>query len=91
MVSREWLRGYLFRHLTAATVTAEQAPAEMAEQMTDEIRREWLSGEVTWWRAAASSPRLTVAQRTMRLRVASFYEERLRALDVLSHEEVSPP
>lgn len=85
MMGREWVTSWLAARLTQAREQPEVPASVMAQSMTEELVSRWLRGEADWWRQAAGNPRLTVQQRTMRTRVAMFYEERLAA-----HEATIP-
>jgi hypothetical protein len=88
-VTREWLTTWLTGHLTRAGGADAPPVAQQAEEMVDEMMQRWLGNESSYWLAASQKRGLTLSQRTMRLQVSRFYDDRLRALLSRSGEEVA--
>jgi hypothetical protein len=77
---RDWLTGWLFGVASEAHEQPAPPTQQWADEMSGVLLLQWATDEALWWRQASLNPRLTVAQRTLRLRVAMFYEERATAL-----------
>lgn len=84
MISREWLTTFLATHLTRARVETEKPVIPMAEQMSGELLEKWLESEAVFWLHQSEKPGLTPGQRTLRVQVSRFYDNRLTALRAVS-------
>lgn len=80
MTSREWVRRFITARLERVREEPHLPIPPFAQEMTDVMFERWLSGEAAFWLHASQKAGLTPGQRTMRMQVSRFYENRLVAL-----------
>lgn len=90
-LTRTWLTSWLFGHLSEAQANPALPMGPRAETMSDELIREWLAHEAKWWLAASQKPGLSMSQRSMRLAVSRFYDDRLLAMTNATPSQVVKP
>lgn len=79
IITREWIISLLTGGLTRARTDIEEPIPAIAEGMTDELLERWLRGESSFWKSASQKQGITLQQRTMRIQVSRFYDQRLAA------------
>lgn len=80
MTTRDWLVTKLTGYLTRAREEASTPVHVLSAEMTDDLTVEWLTREAEWWLGAAGKRGLSLSQRSMRLAVSRFYDDRAKAL-----------
>lgn len=86
MISRQWMVRFITNHLHVAQQAPEHPVVPRAEEMTDELMDRWLESEVAFWASASGKRGLTPGQRTLRIQVSRFYEQRLTAHRAVSRD-----
>jgi hypothetical protein len=76
----DWLTQWLVTHLTEVRDQPATPIPVKAEEMSKELLIKWLTDEAEWWLSVSQTRGLSLSQRTMRIAVSRFYDDRALAL-----------